>query len=411
MQAEPPAPPFHNACDHEFMAAPILRKSFHSDRTEKFTESVIREMTRLAILHNAVNLAQGFPDFPAPVDLKRAAIQAIEADYNQYSITWGMKPFREAIAAKYARTYGLQFNPETEITACCGATEGMAASLLATTNPGDEVIVFEPFYESYHPDTLLCGAERKLVKLHAPDWHIDFDELRRAFSPRTKAIIVNSPHNPTGKVFSLDELTQIASLCQEFDALAITDEIYEHIIYDGVRHIPIMTLPGMRDRTILINSLSKTFSVTGWRVGWIAAAPELTTTIRKVHDFLTVNSPTPLQYAGTIALNEHQDYFSNLSEVYAGRRQAAIEMLENAGFRCFRPGGAYYVMTDISDFGANDDVAFARRLVEDIGVAGVPGSSFYLDKTSGATQIRFCFCKNYATLNKAGQKLAGLRRG
>ena len=397
-------------CDDKLMAAPVQRKTFHSDRTAQFTESVIREMTRLAILHDAVNLAQGFPDFAAPVDLKRAAIQAIEADHNQYSITWGAKPFRQAIAYKYASTYGLELDPETEITACCGATEGMAASLLATTNPGDEVIVFEPFYESYHPDTLLCGAERKLVKLHAPDWHIDFDELRRAFSPRTKAIIVNTPHNPTGKVFSHEELMQIASLCQEFDALAITDEIYEHIVYDGLRHIPMITLPGMRERTILINSLSKTFSVTGWRVGWLAAAPELTTAIRKVHDFLTVNAPTPLQYAGTIALTEQHDYFSNLSEVYTGRRHAAIEMLENAGFRCFRPSGAYYVMTDISDFGVSDDVAFARRLVENYGVAGVPGSSFYFDKRSGSTQIRFCFCKNYETLNRAGQKLAGLRR-
>ncbi len=392
------------------MSALATSKTFHSDRTAHFTESVIREMTRLAILHGAVNLAQGFPDFAAPVDLKRAAIQAIEADHNQYSITWGTKAFREAIAYKYARTYNLELDPEREITVCCGATEGMAASLLATTNPGDEVIVFEPFYESYHPDTLLCGAERKLVKLQPPDWNFDPDELRRAFSPRTKAIIVNTPHNPTGKVFSREELTQIAALCQEFDALAITDEIYEHIVYDGLRHIPIITLPGMRNRTILINSLSKTFSVTGWRVGWIAAAPELTTTIRKVHDFLTVNAPTPLQYAGTIALTEQHDYFNNLAEVYAGRRHAAIEMLENAGFRCYRPGGAYYVMTDISGFGATDDVSFARHLVEHFGVAGVPGSSFYFDKRSGSAQIRFCFCKNYETLRAAGQKLAGIRR-
>jgi aminotransferase len=392
------------------MTAPATRKTFHSDRTARFTESVIREMTRLAIRHGAVNLAQGFPDFPAPVDLKKAAIEAIEADHNQYSITWGTKAFRDAIAYKYARTYNLELDPEREITACCGATEGMAASLLATTNPGDEVIVFEPFYESYHPDTLLCGAVRKLVKLHTPDWHFDPVELRRAFSPRTRAIIVNTPHNPTGKVFSRDELTQIASLCQEFDALAITDEIYEHIVYDGLRHIPIMTLPGMRDRTILINSLSKTFSVTGWRVGWVAAAPALTETIRKVHDFLTVNAPTPLQYAGAMALTHHHDYFSSLSGVYAGRRRAAIDMLEAAGFRCYVPGGAYYVMTDIAGFGAVDDVSFARHLVEHFGVAGVPGSSFYFDKSSGSSQIRFCFCKNYETLSLAGQKLAGLRQ-
>jgi aspartate/methionine/tyrosine aminotransferase len=386
-----------------------LRKTFQSDRTANFTESVIREMTRLAMRYGAVNLAQGFPDFPAPVDLKLAAIRAIEADHNQYSITWGAKPFRDAIAAKYMRTYGLEVDPEREITVTCGATEGMAAALLATTNPGDEVIVFEPFYESYHPDTLLCGADRKLVRLHAPDWNFDPDELRRAFSDRTKAIIVNTPHNPTGKVFTRQELMLIASLCQEFDALAITDEIYEHIVYDGLEHIPMITLPGMRERTILVNSLSKTFSVTGWRVGWAIAAPELTTTVRKVHDFLTVNAPTPLQYAGAMALNEQGDYFNSLAEVYAGRRAAAIEMLESAGFRCCVPGGAYYVMTDISGFGRRDDVLFAREMVEHFGVAGVPGSSFYFEKSSGSSQIRFCFCKNYATLLLAGKKLAGLR--
>jgi aspartate/methionine/tyrosine aminotransferase len=385
------------------------RKTFQSDRTARFTESVIREMTRLAIRYGAVNLAQGFPDFPAPVDLKQAAAMAIDADHNQYSITWGAKPFRDAIAAKYLRTYGLEVDPEREITVTCGATEGMAASLLATTNPGDEVIVFEPFYESYHPDTLLCGAERKLVKLYAPDWRFDADELRRAFSHRTKAIIVNTPHNPTGKVFTREELTLIASRCQEFDALAITDEIYEHIIYDGLEHIPMITLPGMRDRTILVNSLSKTFSVTGWRVGWVIAAPALTETVRKVHDFLTVNAPTPLQFAGMMALNEQQSYFESLSEVYAGRRRAAIEMLEKAGFRCYVPGGAYYVMTDISSFGAKDDISFARELVEHYGVAGVPGSSFYFDNRSGSAQMRFCFCKNYETLALAGQKLVCYR--
>lgn len=386
------------------------RKSFQSDRTANFTESVIREMTRLAIQYGAVNLAQGFPDFAAPVDLKEAAIRAIEADHNQYSITWGTKLFRDAIAAKYLRTYGLEVDPEREITVTCGATEGMAASLLATTNPGDEVIVFEPFYESYHPDTLLCGAERKLVRLRPPDWRFDPDELRRAFSPRTKAIIVNTPHNPTGKVFTREELTTIASLCQEFDTIAITDEIYEHIIYEGREHIPLITLHGMRDRTVLINSLSKTFSVTGWRVGWAIAAPELTTTVRKVHDFLTVNAATPLQHAGAMALNEQQDYFNNLASVYAGRRQAALDMLTTAGFRCYVPDGAYYVMTDISAFRARDDYSFARHLVEHLGVAGVPGSSFYFDRASGSSQMRFCFCKNYETLASAGYKLAAIRK-
>ena len=388
-------------------------KSFRSLRTAHFTESVIREMSRLAIAHGAVNLAQGFPDFAAPVNLKQAAIDAINADHNQYPITWGTKPFRQAIAAKYARTYNLPVDPEREITVTCGATEGMIASLLAVTNPDDEIVVFEPYYENYHPDMLLCGATRRLVKLHAPDWTFDRDELRRAFSSRTKAIIINTPNNPTGKVFDRDELTFIASLCQEFDALAITDEIYEHIIYDGQQHIPIITLPGMRDRTILINSMSKTFSVTGWRVGWVIASPDLSNSIRKVHDFLTVGAATPLQQAGVMALNQHDEYFNGLSEEYNGRRKAAIDMLEGAGFHCFVPRGAYYVMTDISAFGAASDVEFARYMVEHIGVAGVPGSSFYHNSDSGSQQMRFCFCKKYETLQAAGAKLAhlaGLRR-
>lgn len=386
-------------------------KSFRSARTADFTESVIREMSRLAVAHGAVNLAQGFPDFAAPVDLKQAAIDAINADHNQYPITWGTKPFRDAIARKYARTYDLTVDPQTEITVCCGATEGMIASLLAVCDPGDEVVVFEPFYENYHPDTMLCGATRKLVTLYAPDWTFDPAELRAAFSPRTKAIIINTPNNPTGKVFNLQELTFIAELCQEFDALAITDEIYEHITFDGEKHIPIMTLPGMRDRSILINSMSKTFSVTGWRVGWVLASPDLTNSIRKVHDFLTVGAATPLQQAGVMALDQHDDYFNGLSAEYSGRRAAAISMLEGAGFRCFNPHGAYYVMTDISAFGAKNDVAFARHLVENIGVAAVPGSSFYSRPELGANQLRFCFCKKFETLQAAGERLARLGRG
>jgi len=388
------------------IAAPA--KSFRSARTEHFTESIIREMTRLAVIHGAVNLAQGFPDFPAPVELKQAAIDAIGADHNQYPITWGIKPFREAIAEKYARTYGMEIDPAREITVTCGATEGMIATLLAVADPGDEVVILEPFYENYHPDTLLCGAERKLVKLHAPDWNFDPDELRQAFSNRTKAIVINTPNNPTGKVFSIDELTFIAGLCQEFDALAITDEIYEHITYDGERHVPIATLPGMRERTVTINSMSKTFSVTGWRVGWVIAPSGLTDSIRKVHDFLTVGAATPLQQAGVMALQLPDTYFNGLSAEYAGRRTAALEILENAGFRCFLPKGAYYIMADISGFGFPNDVAFARHLVEHVGVAAVPGSSFYHNSNAGSQQIRFCFCKKYETLSAAGAKLAQL---
>src|SRR5436305_10102335 len=280
---------------------PVLRQRFRSRRIERFTESVIREMTRLALHHRAINLAQGFPDFPAPAALKQAAVEAIGADINQYAITWGAKPFRNAIAAKYRRTYGMDFDPEREITVCCGATEGMVASLMAVLDPGDEVVLFEPFYENYAPDTQLCGAESRYVTLHPPDSTFDPDELRRAFTPRTKAIILNSPNNPTGKVFTREELEHIAGLCHEFDALAITDEIYEHITYDGAAHIPISSLPGMRERSILVNSMSKTYSVTGWRVGWVLAPADLTDSIRKGHDVLTVGAAAPLQQAGATA--------------------------------------------------------------------------------------------------------------
>jgi len=387
-------------------------KRFQSLRTADFTESVIREMTRLAIRYNAVNLAQGFPDFPAPIDLKEAAIDAIRADYNQYAITWGVKPFREAIAAKYRRSYSLEVDPESEITVVCGATEGMIASLLATTDPDDEIIVFEPFYENYHPDTLLCGARRKLVRLHPPEWNFDPAELRAAFSPRTKAILINTPNNPTGKVFTREELTFIASLCQEFDALAITDEIYEHITYDGHRHIPMITLPGMRGRSVLINSMSKTFSVTGWRVGWVIASAALTDGIRKVHDFLTVGAASPLQHAGILGLQLPDQYFQSVTLEYDRRRHTAVEMLRKAGFRCNLPHGAYYVMAEYSELSHKPDREFARELVESYGVAAVPASSFYFDPAE-ILQMRFCFCKKYETLMAAGRnlsKLTGLPR-
>lgn len=367
-------------------------------------------MTRLAVQYGAVNLAQGFPDFPAPADLKQAACDAINADINQYSITWGATPLRQAIAAKYKRTYSLDLDPQREITVCCGSTEGMIATLLATTNPGDEIIVFEPYYENYHPDSLLCGATRRLVSLHAPDWTFDPDELRRAFNSRTKAIIINTPNNPTGKVFSRSELEFIASLCQEHDALAITDEIYEHILYDGSQHIPLMTLPGMRDRAVLVNSMSKTYSVTGWRVGWVLAAPDLTESIRKVHDFLTVGAAHPLQMAGVHALGLPDPYYEHLSTDYQVRRDLMIGVLERHGFKPFLPRGAYYVMADISAFGFPDDFAFASHLVEEIGVAAVPGSSFFENPAHGSQLIRFCFCKKEETIRAADERLAKLRR-
>ncbi len=381
------------------------RPRFRSHRTSQFTESVIREMTRLAIQHDAVNLAQGFPDFSAPEEIKRAAQDAIAADFNQYAITWGAKPFREAIAAKYRKWYRMDVDPEREITVCCGATEGMIAALLAVTNPGDEIIIFEPYYENYGPDVLLCDAQRKLVRLSPPDWSFDPDELRRAFSSKTKAIILNSPNNPTGKVFTRAELLIIANLCQEFDALAITDEIYEHIVYEGASHIPIATLPGMRERTVLVNSLSKTYSVTGWRLGFVLAAPDLTDSIRKVHDFLTVGAAAPLQQAGVVALGLPDSYYKKLSVEYQKRRDLLLQRLVQAGFRCFGPKGAYYIMTDISAFGFSDDVSFVRHMIESVGVAAVPGSSFFSDSNAGSSLIRFCFCKKYETLEEAGVRL------
>ncbi len=385
------------------------RDRFRSARTSEFTESVIRDMTRQAIRHKAVNLAQGFPDFPAPDILKEAAREAITGDINQYTVTWGAKPLRDAIAAKYKTWYGLDIDPDREVTVCCGATEGMIATLLGVADPGDEIIVFEPFYENYGPDSQLCGARRRLITLHAPHWTFDPEELRRAFNSKTKAIILNSPNNPTGKVFTRQELEFIAELCQEHDVLAITDEIYEHILYDGAEHVPMITLPGMRDRSILVNSMSKTYSVTGWRVGWVIAAPDLTDSVRKVHDFLTVGAAAPLQAAGVTALSLPDSYYGHLSEDYGRRRDLMLDILQAAGFVPFRPSGAYYMMADISAFGFSDDVTFARYLVEKIGVAAVPGSSFFLNSHDGDRLIRFCFCKKYETLEEARSKLLNLR--
>ncbi|MCC6369188.1 MAG: aminotransferase class I/II-fold pyridoxal phosphate-dependent enzyme [Bryobacterales bacterium] len=384
------------------------RERFRSRRTHHFTESVIREMTRLAIQHDAVNLAQGFPDFPAPAILKTAAREAIDAEFNQYSITWGAKPFRDAIASKYRNWYGLEVDPEREITVCCGATEGMIATLLAVTNPGDEIIVFEPYYENYGPDAELCSATRRVVPLRPPHWTFDRDELLRAFSARTKAVIVTSPNNPTGRVFSLEDLTYIGQLCQQFEALCITDEIYEHILYDGATHIPVLAVPGMRNRAVLVNSMSKTYSVTGWRVGWVLAAPDLTDSIRKVHDFLTVGAAHPLQMAGVTALQLPEPYYAKLAQEYQTRRDHILSVLEETGFRPFRPSGAYYVMADISGFGFSNDTEFALHMLRQAGVAAVPGSSFFSNPSDGRQLIRFCFCKKYETLELARQRLKRL---
>ena len=384
-----------------------------SQKAGLFTESVIREMTREALKHNAVNLSQGFPDFSAPEEIKRAAMEAIAADVNQYAITWGARDFREAIARKTKWYLGLDVDPETELTVTCGSTEGMIAAMMATVNPGEEVIVFEPFYENYAPDAILSDARPRHVALRAPDWTFDRDELRAAFNQQTKAIIICNPNNPTGKVFTRDELEFIAALCREYDALCFTDEIYEHILYPRagreVAHISMAQLEGMRERTVIVNSMSKTYSVTGWRVGYCIAPPEITNAIRKVHDFLTVGAAAPLQAAGAYALQLPPAYYEKLRADYRARRDLLLPALEAAGFRTYSPDGAYYIMTDISNFGFASDVEFTRHLIRNIGVACVPGSSFYSRPEMGAQQVRFCFCKRDDTLNAAAERLLKLR--
>ena len=387
----------------------MSRQARVSQKSLRFTESVIREMTRLANQHGAVNLSQGFPDFPAPDDIKQAAARAVAADVNQYAITWGAKSLRDALVAKQQRFTGLRFDPEREITVCCGATECMASVMLALVDPGDEVIVFEPFYENYGPDAILSGAVPRFVRLREPDWSFDPAELAAAFNARTRAVVVNTPNNPTGKVFSRVEMEQIAALCMKWDVVCVTDEIYEHILYDGAEHVSMAALDGMRERTVTISGLSKTWSVTGWRIGWCLAPADLTNAIRKVHDFLTVGAPAPLQEAAAVALAMPQDYFRRLADGYRERREFLVPALERAGFKPFAPRGAYYVMTDISGFGFPDDVAFARWLVAEGGVAAVPGSSFYSDPAAGSQRLRFHFARKRETLEAAAERLQSLR--
>ncbi len=386
------------------MSNPRLRASA---KASSFTESVIRDMTRLANRFDAINLGQGFPDFAAPDEVKQAARNAIADDHNQYPITWGVPAFREAIAAAYRRDHGMAVDPETEICVTCGSTEAMIAAMFGVLDPGDEVVVFEPFYENYSPDSILTGAVPRLVSLRSPDWTFDETELRAAFTGRTRAIVINTPNNPTGKVFSRAELGLIAELCVEHDTIAITDEIYEHITYDGTEHAPIATLPGMRERTVTISALSKTYSVTGWRVGWAIAAAPLMAGIRPVHDFLTVAAATPLQVAGITALGLGPAYYEGIRAEYAQRRDVMLRVLTEASFEVASPpAGAYYVMADCSHLGLGDDVATARHLVEHVGVAAVPGSSFVADPADGAHLLRFAFCKRVETLEAAGERLS-----
>ncbi len=379
-----------------------------SEKTRYFTESVIREMTRRALKSGAVNLAQGFPDFPAPTELKEAAKRAIDEDFNQYAITHGSPNFRRAIADKVRSYNGIACDPDLNLTVTCGATEAMVATMLAVINPGDEVVIFEPFYENYGPDVILAGATPRYVALRDPDFAIDRDELEAAFGPRTKAVVINTPHNPSGKVFTRSELEFIAGLCRRYDTLAITDEIYEHIIFGGARHISIATLPGMAERTVTISGLSKTYSITGWRLAYAVASERITSAIRKVHDFLTVGAPHPLQEAGAVALRLPESFYAELTRMYDRKRAALYEALVAAGLKCRPPHGAYYIMTEIGHLGFPDDIAAADFLLDKVGVAAVPGSSFYSRPELGLTKIRFTFSKSDETIAQAAERLKKL---
>jgi aminotransferase len=380
-----------------------------ADRVGHFTESVIREMTRLAARHGAINLGQGMPDFETPQAIKDAACRAIQDGYNQYAITWGAPALREAIAAKVRAFNGIPCDPDQNVTVCCGATECMMATMLALVDPGDEVVIFQPFYENYGPDAIISGARPVWVPLRPPHWTFDPDELRRAFSPRTRAVILNTPNNPTGHVFTRDELSLIAELCEQFDAFALADEIYEYIIHTDQPHVSIASLPGMLERTVTISGLSKTFSVTGWRLGYCIAPAGVSNGIRKAHDFLTVGAPHPLQMAGVAALNLPDEYYAKLRRDYTRRRDAFLPYLRDSGLTVYGPEGAYYVMTDIAPLGWDDDTRFVRAMIEQVGVSAVPGSSFYSPKELGRTMVRFMFAKKDETLHAAGERLRGLR--
>jgi aminotransferase len=386
------------------MQTPLL-----SHKAARFTESVIRGMSIEALKYGAVNLAQGMPDFPAPAELKAAACRAIEADINQYAITWGARGLRQAIAEHAAWHLDLQVDPETEITVTCGSTEAMLVALLSLINPGDEVILSQPFYENYWPDCVLAGATPRFVPMRPPDWRFDPDELAAAFNDRTKAIILCNPNNPTGTVFPREDLETIAALCLKWDVVAITDEIYEHIIYEGRPHVALASLEGMRPRSVTVGGMSKTYAVTGWRVGTMIAPPELTHAFRQVHDYVSIGAAAPLQEAGAFAYRMPREYYAKLAADYQARRDRLCSALIDIGFTLDLPHGAYYVMAGIEAFGATDDVAFARHLVREIGVATVPGSSFFHDKALGRQYIRFCFCKRDETLDEAITRLRKLR--
>jgi aminotransferase len=388
---------------------PAMSKIRPSEKASSFSESVIREQTRLAMQHGAINLSQGYPDFAAPMELKEAARRAIAEDINQYPITWGAEAFRAGIAAKYRDLYGMGWvKAEEHVTVTCGSTEAMIASMLAVLDPGDEVVILEPFYENYGPDAIISGATPRHVTMNPPDWTLEEVELRAAFNDQTRGIVINTPNNPTGKVFTRQELELVAELCQHWDAIVFTDEIYEHITFDGHVHIPPGSIAGLEDRTVSISALSKTYAVTGWRVGWVVAPDALTGGIRGMHDFLTVAAAAPLQEAGAIALAMPEEFYTRMAEEYRERRDLMMKILDETGFRAEPPQGAYYVMADCSHLGLGDDVAVAKHLVEEVGVAVVPGSSFFSNPADGAHLVRFAFPKKLETLEAAGERLRTL---
>ena len=378
-----------------------------SQRVSRFTESVIRRMTRVANECGAINLSQGFPDFDPPDELRDALERTAQAGPHQYAVTWGAPGFRAALARKLERCTGLSVDPDRHLVVTCGSTEAMMAAMMTACNPGDRVIVFSPFYENYVADTILTGAEPLYVPLRPPDFAFDPAELRRAFERRPKALILCNPSNPTGKVFTRAELEQIAALAEEFDAFVITDEVYEHIVYAPHAHTYFATLPGMFERTLSCSSLSKTYSITGWRLGYVMAPPAVVDGVRKVHDFLTVGAAAPLQEAAIAGLTLPAEYYRQLQAGYTHKRDVFLGALDAAGLAYTRPQGAYYVMVDVAEFGVTDDVEFSEWLAREVGVAPVPGSSFFREPVHHL--IRFHFAKREATLREAGARLLTLR--
>ncbi len=383
--------------------------TYLANRVQGFGTTIFAEMTALAVAHDAVNLGQGFPDFAAPTFLKEAAHAAIAADLNQYAPSYGRPALKQAIAAKVKRHYGLEVDPNHDILVTHGATEALCAAVLGLVNPGDEVILFEPFYDSYVPDVLLAGGVPRFYTLRQPDWAVDRAELAALFNHKTKLIVVNTPHNPTGKVFTHDELGMIADLCQEHDVLALTDEVYEHIVFDGRKHHLLAQFPGMAHRTLTISSLGKTFSVTGWKIGWIMAPPDLLAAAFRAHQFMTFCGAAPLQEAAVTALSTHDDYYMALTHDYQQKRDFLVKALQDAGLPPITPAGTYFVMVDISDLGFSDDVAFCRYLTTEIGVAAIPPSAFFHHPADGAQLARFTFCKSQPVLAEAAARLQRLR--